>query len=163
MPIVQGISQVTWSRAKAPWSDAVPYRGAVPALTDLLSGQVQLLFDNLPTSIEHIRAGRLRALAVTTAARSPILPDVPTIAETVPGYEASGIGGVGAARGTPPTVIDKLNREINAILAEPKMVARLADLRATPLTGTPAEFATLLTEEMKKWGKVVRFSGAKPD
>jgi tripartite-type tricarboxylate transporter receptor subunit TctC len=141
----------------------VPYRGAVPALTDLLSGQVQLLFDNLPTSIEHIRAGRLRGLAVTTAVRSPILPDVPTIAETVPGYEASGIGGVGAPRGTPTAIIDKLNREINAILADPKMVARLADLGATPLTGSPADFAKLLAVEMEKWGKVVKFSGAKPD
>jgi tripartite-type tricarboxylate transporter receptor subunit TctC len=141
----------------------VPYRGAVPALTDLLSGQVQLLFDNLPTSIEHIRAGRLRALAVTTATRSPILPDVPTIAETVPGYEASGIGGVGAPRNTPAAIINKLNSEINAILADPRMQARLADLGATPLTGTPADFAKLLADEMEKWGKVVKFSGARPD
>jgi tripartite-type tricarboxylate transporter receptor subunit TctC len=141
----------------------VPYRGAVPALTDLLSGQVQLLFDNLPTSIEHIRAGRVRGLAVTTAERSPILPDVPTIAESVPGYEASGIGGVGAPRNTPVEIINKLNSEINAILADPKMIARLADLGATPLTGSPADFAKLLAAEREKWGKVVKFSGAKPD
>src|SRR5262249_16970893 len=109
----------------------VPYRGAAPALTDLISGQVQLIFDNMPSSIEHIRAGKLRALAVTTAARSPALPDVPTVAETVPGYEASAWFGMGAPKGTPPEVINKLNAQINAALADPNIQARLADLGGT--------------------------------
>src|SRR5262249_16385730 len=115
------------------------------------------------SAIEHVRAGRLRALGVTTTTRSEVLPDIPTIADFVPGYEASGIGGVGAPRNTPVEIINKLNREINAILATPPMNAPLAHLGATPVTGSPEEFRRLLTEEVEKWGKVVKFSGAKPD
>jgi tripartite-type tricarboxylate transporter receptor subunit TctC len=138
----------------------VPYRGGAPALTDMISGQVQVMFDNVPTSIEFIRAGKLRALAVTTATRSEVLPDLPTVADFVPGYEASAWYGVGVPKGTPD---DKLNKEINAILAEPKAKARLADLGASLLAGSPADFGKLVADETEKWGKVVKFSGAKPD
>jgi tripartite-type tricarboxylate transporter receptor subunit TctC len=141
----------------------VPYRGSAPAVSDLLSGQVQVLFDNLPSAIEHIRAGQLRALAVTTTARSDALPGIPTIAEFVPGYEASGIGGMGAPAKTPAAIIDKLNQEINAILADPKMRSRLADLGATPLAGSPADFGTLIAEEIEKWRKVIKFAGIKSE
>jgi tripartite-type tricarboxylate transporter receptor subunit TctC len=141
----------------------VPYRGSGPALTDLLGGQVQVMFDALPPSMEHIRAGRLRALAVTTAARSPALPDVPTVNEFVPGYEASASFGVGAPRSTPADIVEKLNKEINGALADPKLKARLADLGGLTLPGSPADFGKLLAEETEKWGKVVKFSGAKPD
>jgi tripartite-type tricarboxylate transporter receptor subunit TctC len=141
----------------------VPYRGGAPALTDMISGQVQVMFDNVPTSIEFIRAGKLRPLAVTTATRSEVLPDLPTVADFVPGYEASAWYGVGAPKGTSGELIDKLNKEINAILADPKAKARLADLGATLLAGSPADFGTLIAEETEKWGKVVKFSGAKPD
>jgi tripartite-type tricarboxylate transporter receptor subunit TctC len=141
----------------------VPYRGGGPALTDMISGQVQVMFDNLPTSIEFIRAGKLRALAVTTTERSPLLPDLPTVADFVPGYEASAWYGIGAPKGTPEDTIATLNREINAILAGPVAKARFADLGAAPLAGSPREFAALLADETEKWGKVVRFSGAKPD
>jgi tripartite-type tricarboxylate transporter receptor subunit TctC len=139
----------------------VPYRGSVAALTDILSGQMQVIFDNLPASIEYIKAGKLRALAVTTASRSEALPDLPTVDEFVPGYEASPLWGVGVPKNTPAEIIDKLNKEINAGLADPKMKARIADLGATVLAGTPAEFGKLLAEETEKWGKVVKFSGAK--
>jgi len=139
----------------------VPYRGSAPALTDLLGGQVQVMFDNLPSSIGHIKAGKLRPLAVTTAKRWETLPDVPTVGETVPGYEASAIFGVAAPAGTPPEVIARLNREINAALADPGMKARLADLGAAPLVTTPKEFAAIVASETEKWGKVVKFSGAK--
>ena len=118
----------------------VPYRGAAPALTDLISGQVQVMFDNMPSSIEHIRAGKLRALGVTTAKRSPALPDVPTVADTVPGYEASAWFGMGAPKGTPPEVVNKLNKAINAALADPNIQARLADLGGIVMAGTPADF-----------------------
>jgi len=141
----------------------VPYRGGAPALTDMISGQVQVMFDNVPTSIEFIRAGKLRALAVTTATRSEVLPDLPTVADFVPGYEASAWYGVGVPKGTPDDIIDKLNKEINAILAEPKAKARLADLGASLLAGSPADFGRLVADETEKWGKVVKFSGAKPD
>jgi len=141
----------------------VPYRGVAPALTDLIAGQVQVLFDTVPASIEHIRAGRLRALAVTTASRAEALPEVPTVAEFVPGYEASSFHGVAAPKGTPAEIVAKLNGEINATLADPKLKARLADLGGTVLTGTPADFGKLMTEEIEKWGKVVAFSGAKQD
>jgi tripartite-type tricarboxylate transporter receptor subunit TctC len=141
----------------------VPYRGGAPALTDMISGQVQVMFDNVPTSIEFIRAGKLRALAVTTATRSEVLPDLPTVADFVPGYEASAWYGVGVSKGTPDDIIDKLNKEINAILAEPKAKARLADLGASLLAGSPADFGKLVADETEKWGKVVKFSGAKPD
>ena len=141
----------------------VPYRGGAPALTDLISGQVQVMFDNVPTSIEFIRAGKLRPLAVTTAARSDVLPDLPTVADFVPGYEASAWYGVGAPKGTPDVIIEKLNKEINAILADPKAKARLAELGASLLAGSPADFGKLVADETEKWGKVVKFSGAKAD
>jgi len=130
----------------------VPYRGGAPALTDMISGQVQVMFDNVPTSIEFIRAGKLRALAVTTATRSEVLPDLPTVADFVPGYEASAWYGVGVPKGTPDDIIDKLNKEINAILAEPKAKARLADLGASLLAGSSADFGKLVADETEKWG-----------
>jgi tripartite-type tricarboxylate transporter receptor subunit TctC len=139
----------------------VPYRGAGPALTDLLAGNADVLFDNLPSSIGHVRSGALRALAVTTAERSPALPDVPTVAETVPGYEASAWFGVGAPKNTPSEVIARLNKEMNEILGDPTMVKRLADLGGTPLRLSAAEFGGLVADETEKWRKVVEFSGAK--
>jgi tripartite-type tricarboxylate transporter receptor subunit TctC len=141
----------------------VPYRGSVEALTDMLKGQVQVFFDNLPASIEYIRAGKVRALAVTTAMRSEALPDLPTVGEFVPGYEASPWWGVGVPKNTSAEIIDKLNKEINAALADPKMKARFADLGASALAGSAGAFGKLLAEETEKWGKVVRFSGAKVD
>lgn len=141
----------------------VPYRGAAAAVADLIGGQVQVVFDNLPGSIQYIRAGKLRALAVTTATRSPALPDVPTIAEFVPGYEASAWFGIGAPSGTPVEIIDRLNREINAGLADPKLRSRLVDLGGTVAATTPAEFGRFMADETAKWAKVVKFSGAKPD
>ncbi len=141
----------------------VPYRGITPALNDLLGGQVQVAFASMPSSIEYIRAGKLRALAVTTATRSEVLPDVPPIGEFVPGYEASAWYGLGAPKATPAEIVDKLNKEINAALADPKMKARLADLGGTPLLGLPVDFGKLIAEETEKWGKVVKFSGAKAD
>ena len=141
----------------------VPYRGAAPALTDLLGGQVQVMFGTMPSSIEYIRAGKLRALAVTTATRSEALPDIPTVGEFVPGYEASGWYGIGAPKNTPAEIIDKLNKEINAALADPKMKARLADLGGTVLAGSPADFGKLIADETEKWGKVVKFAGIKPE
>jgi tripartite-type tricarboxylate transporter receptor subunit TctC len=141
----------------------VPYRGAGPALTDLVGGQVQVMFDVMTSSIEHIRAGKLRALAVTSSTRSEALPDVPTMGEFVPGYEASNIRGVGVPRNTPAEIIDWLNKEINAGLADPKMKARFADLGATVLAGSPADFGRLMAEEVEKWAKVVKVSGARPD
>jgi len=139
----------------------VPYKGAGPALVDLIGGQVHVIFDNLPSSIEYIRGGKLRALGVTTARRSAALPDTPTVAETVAGYEASAWFGAGAPKGTPPAVIEKLNREFNAILAEPKMRARLAELGGEPLIGSAAEFGAIHAAETEKWAKVVKSSGAK--
>jgi tripartite-type tricarboxylate transporter receptor subunit TctC len=141
----------------------VPYRGSPPALTDLLGGQVQVMFDLMPTSIELVRAGKLRALAVTTAARSPALPDVPTVAEFVPGYEASTWQGIGAPRGTPAEIVDRLNREINAGLADPKIRARLADTGAAPFAGTPGDFGRFMADETEKWAKVVKFAGIKAE
>jgi tripartite-type tricarboxylate transporter receptor subunit TctC len=141
----------------------VPYRGAAPALTDLMGGQVQVIFDNLPSSIEYIRAGRLRALAVTTATRAEALPDVPTVADTVPGYEASAWFGFGVPKGTPPEIIDKLNQAVNAGLADPRLKARLADLGGTALTGSAADFGRIIVAETEKWAKVVKFSGARPE
>jgi tripartite-type tricarboxylate transporter receptor subunit TctC len=140
----------------------VPYRGAAPALTDLLAGQVQVMFDNLTSSVEHVRGGRLRGLAVTTAARSEALPDLPIVGDFVPGYEASGIYGIGVPKDTPHDIVDKLNREINAALSDPRIKARLADLGGLILSGSSADFAKVLAEEVEKWGKVVKFSGAKP-
>ena len=141
----------------------VPYRGAAPALTDLIAGQVQLYFVTTPVSIEYIRTGKLRALAVTTATRSEALPDIPSVSEFVPGYEASAWWGVGAPKDTPADTVEKLNKEINVALADPKMKARLADLGCTVLAGSPGDFGKLIAEETEKWGKVVKFSGAKPD
>jgi tripartite-type tricarboxylate transporter receptor subunit TctC len=141
----------------------VPYRGAGPALTDMLSGQAHVLFDNLPSSIEHVRAGGLRALAVTTAERSPALPDVPTVAETVPGYEASAWFGVGAPKRTPPELIARLNREINEVLTDQETARKLANLGGTPLRLTPEAFGKVIVNETEKWKKVVEFSGAKLD
>jgi tripartite-type tricarboxylate transporter receptor subunit TctC len=138
----------------------VPYRGAAPALTDLLGGQVQVMFDNLPSSIAHIQAGRLRALAVTTATRAKALPDVPTIAETVPGYEASAFFGMAVPKGTPREIIDKLNRTINQALADPATQARLAELGGTNIAGTPEDFGKIIVEETDKWAKVVKATGA---
>ncbi len=141
----------------------VPYRGSAPALTDLLGGQVQVLFDPLPSSIEHIRAGKLRALAVTTTTRSTALPDIPTVADFVPGYEASLSVGIGAPRNTPVEIVDKLNKEINAALANPKFNAQLADVGGTALAGTPADFGKLIADETEKWGKVVRAANIRAD
>ena len=141
----------------------VPYRGAAPAITDLLGGQVQVIFDNMPSIIEHVRSGSLRALAVTTAVRSPQLPDVPTVAETVPGYEASALFGMGVPKKTPPEIIDKLNKEINAVLAEPELRKRLIELGGEPLIGTPEAFGAMIAAETEKWEKVVKFSGAHVD
>jgi tripartite-type tricarboxylate transporter receptor subunit TctC len=141
----------------------IPYRGLAPALTDLIGGQVQVMFGTMPPSIEYIRAGKLRALAVTTATRSAALPDIPTVGEFVPGYEASTWYGVGAPKNTPVEVIETLNKEINAAFADPKMKARLADLGGILLPGSPADFGKLIADETEKWAKVVKFSGAKPD
>ena len=139
----------------------VPYRGAAPALIDLIAGRLQVMFDAMPNSIAYIKADKLRALAVTTLTRSKALPDLPTVASFVPGYEASSWYGIGAPRNTPTEIIAKLNTEVNAILANPKMKARLADLGGTELAGSPADFGKLIVEETEKWGKVVKFSGAK--
>jgi tripartite-type tricarboxylate transporter receptor subunit TctC len=139
----------------------VPYRGSPPALTDLLGGQVQVMFDLLASSIEPIRAGALRALAVTTAARLEVLPDIPTVGEFVPGYEASAIGGVGVPKGTPAAIIDKLNKEINACLTDPNVKARFAELGQMTGGGSPADYGKLIAEETEKWGKVVKSAGIK--
>ena len=141
----------------------VPYRGAALALTDLIGGQVQVMFENPLSSIEFMRAGKLRPLAVTTATRSEVLPDLPTIADFVPGYEASGWFGVGVPKGTPDEIVDKLNKEINAILSDPKAKARFAELGASPMPGSPADFGKFVADETDKWAKVVKFSGARPD
>jgi tripartite-type tricarboxylate transporter receptor subunit TctC len=141
----------------------VPYRGAGPVLVDLLSGQVQVMFPTTPPAIEYIKAGKLRALAVTTALRSEALPDIPTVGEFVPGYEASGWSGIGSPKSTPTEVIDKLNREINTALADPKNKAQLADLGSLALAGSPADFGKLIADETEKWAKVIKFAGIKAD
>jgi tripartite-type tricarboxylate transporter receptor subunit TctC len=138
----------------------VPYRGGAPAMTDLISGQVQVMFEPVAGPLEHIRAGRLRALAVTTTTRSAALPDLPTVGEFVPGYEASSWYGIGVPKGTPADVIDKLNNAVNDALKDPKMVARLADLGGAPMPGSPADFGKVMADEVAKWKKVVEFSGA---
>ena len=140
----------------------VPYRGGAPAVTDLIAGHVQVMFEPVPSLIEHIRAGKLRALAVTTARHSEALPDVPAVGDFVPDYEASAWFGVGAPRSTPTEIIDRLNREINAGLADSKIKARLADLGGMVLTGSPADFAQLIAEEIEKWGKVIRAANIRP-
>ena len=139
----------------------VPYRGGALVLTDMVGGQVQIMFDNIPTAMEFVRSGKLRGLAVTGASRSETLPDLPTVADFLPGYEATSWYGLGAPKGTPAEVVDKLNREVNAILADPKAKARFSELGATMLPGSPADFTKLLTDETEKWGKVVKFAGAK--
>ena len=141
----------------------VPYRGAAPALIDLLGGQIQVLFDVMTSSIEYIRTGRLRALAVTTATRSEALPDVPTVGEFVPGYEASAWYGVGVPKKAPADVVDKLNAAINAGLADPKLKARLAEMGGTVLPGSAADFGKILADETEKWAKVIKVAGIKPE
>jgi tripartite-type tricarboxylate transporter receptor subunit TctC len=139
----------------------VPYRGGAPATTDLIGGQIQVIFSPVSESIQHIKAGSLRALAVTTATRLDVLPDVPTVGDFVPGYEASGFGGIGAPRNTPPDIIDMLNRELNAGLADSKVKARIVELGGTVLGGTPAEFATIISDATAKWARVIKFAGIK--
>src|SRR3954469_21678398 len=141
----------------------VPYRGEAPALTDMLAGHVQAMFGTMPASIEHVRAGKLRPLAVTSARRSELLPDLPTVGDFVPGYETSALQGLGAPKNTPAEIITKLNKEINAGLADPKIKTRVADMGGIVLAGSPADFGKLIAEETEKWGKVVKFSGAKPE
>ena len=140
----------------------VPYRGGAPALTDLLGGQVQVYFAITATSIEYIRAGKLRALAITTAMRWEALPDIPTVGDFVPGYEASSVFGVGAPKATPAAIVETLNKEVNAGLADPKLKARLADLGGTPLVGSPADFGRLIATETEKWGKVICTANIQP-
>jgi tripartite-type tricarboxylate transporter receptor subunit TctC len=141
----------------------VPYRGQGPAMTDLLGGQLQVIFATTPGTTEYVRIGKLRALAVTTRARAEALPDVPTVADFVPGYEASQWYGFGAPKNTPPEIIAQLNKAVNAALADPKMKARLADFGGTVMPGSPADFGKLIAEETEKWGKVVKFAGIKAD
>jgi tripartite-type tricarboxylate transporter receptor subunit TctC len=139
----------------------VPYKGAGPALTDLIAGQVHVIFDNLPSSSPFIKAGRIRALAVTSAKRDPSLPDVPTVGDTVPGYEATAWFGLGMPKGTPKEIVEKVNAEVNRALADPKMRERLAELGGTPIGGTPEDFGNVIRSETEKWAKVVNASGAK--
>jgi tripartite-type tricarboxylate transporter receptor subunit TctC len=141
----------------------VPYRGGAPALTDLIAGQVHVMFDNIPTCAEHVKSGRLRGLAVTSTTRSAVLPELPTVADFLPGYEASAWYGIVAPKNTPTEVIGKLNREVNAVLADPVAKKRFADLGAFLLPGSVADFGSLLADETEKWGKVVKFSGARVD
>ncbi len=141
----------------------VPYRGASPALTDLIGGRAQVMFEGMLSLVEHLRAGGLRPLAVTPATRSELLPDLPTVGEFLPGYEASVWFGIGAPKSTPAEIVDKLNAEINAGLADPRLKARLADLGGTALVVSPAEFGTLFAEDTEKWGKVVRAAGIRPE
>ncbi len=141
----------------------VPYRGGAPAITDLIAGQVQVMFDNIPTCAEHVKSGKLRGLAVTSATRSEILPDLPVVADFLPGYEASAWYGIGAPKGTPPEIIERLNKAVNEILADPKAKARFTELGAFLLPGSALDFGKLLANETDKWGKVVKFAGAKVD
>jgi tripartite-type tricarboxylate transporter receptor subunit TctC len=141
----------------------VPYRGSAPAITDIIAGTCDVLFDNLPASIEFIRSGKMRALAVTTDGRSPALPDVPTVGDTVPGYEASAWFGMGAPKGTPAAIIEKINKSVNEALADPKIVAKLAELGGVPLAGTPEDFGKVMASETEKWSKAVKFAGISID
>jgi tripartite-type tricarboxylate transporter receptor subunit TctC len=141
----------------------VPYRGSAPAITDMIAGTVDVLFDNLPASIEFIRSGKMRALAVTTESRNPALPDVPTVSDTVPGYEASAWFGMGVPKGTPAGAVEKLNKSVNEALADPKVKAKLADLGGVPLAGTPEDFGKVMASEVEKWSKVVKFAGLSID
>ena len=141
----------------------VPYRRAGPALIDLVGGQVQIMFDTLPSSIEHIRAGKLRPLAVTAAMRSEALPDVPTVGDFLAGYESTAWWGIGAPKSTPAEIVLRLNKEINAGLADPKMKARFSELGGVPAPMSPADFGKMIADETEKWGKVVKFAGIKPE
>ena len=141
----------------------IPYRGGSSAVADLIGGRVQVMFDTMPNAIGYIKGGQLRALAVTTTMRNTAIPDLPTVAEFVPGYESSGWFGVSAPKGTPADIVEKLNKEINAALADPRMRARLADLGGSVLTGSPADFGRLIADETEKWGKVIRAAGIKPE
>ena len=141
----------------------VPYRGSPAALTDLIAGQVQVMFDNVASSIEHIRIGRLRALAVTTTTRWEGLPDIPTVSDVVPGFETGGMAGIGAPKGTPPELVEKLNKGINSAIADVKVKTRLVELGGTVLPGSPGDFEKLIAVETEKWAKVVKFSGAKAE
>jgi len=141
----------------------VPYHGAPPALADLIAGQVQIMFDNMASSVELVRSGGLRGLAVTTAARTPVLPDLPSVAEFVPGYEASGWNGFGAPRNTPPEIVDTLNRAVNAALADPQMQAKLAALGSATDPGSPADFGKLIAADTEKWARVVKLTGISPE
>jgi tripartite-type tricarboxylate transporter receptor subunit TctC len=141
----------------------VPYRGGAPATTDLVGGHVQVIFSPVSESIEHIKAGKLRALAVTTAARLNVLPDIPTVADFVPGYEASGFAGIGAPRNTPAEIIELLNKELNAGLADAKIKTRIVELGGTVLGGSPAEFGTIISDATEKWAKVIKFAGIKAE
>jgi tripartite-type tricarboxylate transporter receptor subunit TctC len=141
----------------------VPYRGTAPAMTDLLGGQVQVTFGSMPGTIEYIRSGKLRPLAVTTATRSEALPDIPTLGDFLPGYESSSWYGIGVPRNTPAEIVDRLNKEINAGLADPKIKERLAEVGVTALAGSPADFAKLIAAETEKWGKVIRAANIKPE
>jgi tripartite-type tricarboxylate transporter receptor subunit TctC len=141
----------------------VPYRGSAPAITDMLGGQMQVIFDTVPTSLEHIRAGKLRPLAVTTTKRLDALPDVPTVADFLPGFEASAWQGLCAPKGTPADIIDRLNKEVNAAVADPKMKRQLEDLSLRVMLGTPADFGKLIADDTEKWAKVIKFAGIKAD
>ena len=141
----------------------VPYRGGGQVMTDLIAGQVQVSFIGLAVAIEHIRSGKLRALAVTTATRSEVLPDIPTVGDFVPGYEASAFWGIGAPRNTPAEIVDKLNKEINAGLSDPKLRTRLAEGGGTVFAGSPADFGKFIADETEKWAKVIKFAGIKPE
>jgi tripartite-type tricarboxylate transporter receptor subunit TctC len=141
----------------------VPYRGTAPALAGLVAGDVHVMFDAIPSALPHVQSGRLRALGVSIGTRSRVLADIPPVADFVPGYAVSGWLGIGAPNGTPAEIINRLNKEINAVLADPGIKARFADLGSEPLPGSPAEFGKLIADETEKWGKVVKFSSAKPD
>lgn len=141
----------------------VPYRGGAPALTDMLSGQMQVMFDNLPTCAEHVKSGKLRGLAITSTTRSDVLPDLPPVADFLPGYEASAWYGLAAPKGTPPEIVATLNKAVNEILADPKAKARFTEIGAILLPGSAPEFGKLVADETEKWGKVVKFAGAKVD
>ena len=141
----------------------VPYRGAAPALTDLLAGQVEVMFDNLPSSVGHIKGGKIRALGVTTVSRAEALPDVPSIGEAVPGYEANVFYGIAAPKGTPSEIIGKLHQAVSVVLADPRVKARFAELGGAPMPMAPAAFGALVANETEKWAKVVKFAGIRPE
>ena len=147
----------------ARWRNEKPYRGAAPALTDLIAGQVEVMFDNLPSSVEHIRGGKIRALGVTTAKRADALPDVPSIGETVPGYEANVFYGIAAPKGTPSEIVGKLHQAVEVVLADPRVKARFAELGGAPMPMAPAAFGALVAGETEKWAKVVKFAGIRPE